>query len=209
MYTEHELRTVRRSFGHPSIRAAENLFKRAERDGCPDTETRNCISKIQADSKVCLETATPPSRFKLTIGMDELRFNKRVQVDTMFLENLPVLHLVDKSTPFTAESILKDQSAAEICRTMQRVWNFIHLGPPDILWVDQGSSYVSEEFIAYLDSSEVVLLETAVECPGTIVVVERYHSPLRLRSKDCGRICLRMRMIVSACRWLFMLWTAR
>lgn len=49
MYTERELRTIHRPFGHPSIRATINSLKRADEEGRLDLDTQRCIEKIQAN----------------------------------------------------------------------------------------------------------------------------------------------------------------
>lgn len=123
--------------------------------------------------------AASPQRFKLTVGMEDLRFNYSVQVDTMFLHGLPVFHMVDAATHFCAASFLRTQATSYIWKKIQIICTLVYLGPPDYLNVDQGSSYVSKEMISNLEESGTKLKEAPVENPGTIGVFERYYAPLR------------------------------
>lgn len=179
LYTETQLRRIHRSFGHPSVRAMGNLLKRASDDNRLDNETRKAIQAISDDYKICLRTASPPRRFKLTLGTEDLRFNNVVQIGTMLIENRPVLHMVGEATHFFGAAFLRNQSTAEIWATNQRIWSLLYLGPPDFLTVDQGSAYVSVEMRRNLAAVGVVLREAPVESPEPIEVVERYHAPLR------------------------------
>lgn len=59
------------------------------------------------------------------------------------------------------------------------MWILSYLGPPDLITVDQGSSYVSKEMRSKCEASGIRLLEAPIENPGSIGMVERYHAPLR------------------------------
>lgn len=53
------------------------------------------------------------------------------------------------------------------------------MGPPQHLSVDQGSAYVSDKMKRILIARYITMVESPIETPGTIGIVERYHSPLR------------------------------
>lgn len=178
LYTEGELRKIHKVFGHPSVTAASGLIKRAL-GGNLDTKTRRIIEIISDECHICKRNAQAPRRFKMTVGTDDLSFNHNIQVDTMFLNNRPVIHMVDLATHFCAAGFLKNQSAKEVWKSIQRLWNWVYLGPPDHITVDQGSNYTSKEFRGCIESSGVKLEEAPIENPGSIGTVERYHAPLR------------------------------
>lgn len=97
LYTEDELRTIHRTFGHPSITTTEKLLKRAQEKSL-DNETRSNIRRLAEDCSTCKKYAPKPRRFRLTVGTKDMRFNHAVQIDTMFLNGRPVCHLVDEAT---------------------------------------------------------------------------------------------------------------
>ena len=75
------------------------------------------------------------------------------------------------------------------------------MGPPDYFRVDQGSSFVSKEFLDSADADGISVLQAPVESPVTMSHVERYHAPLRaayikisadLPRKESDRDCLQM-----------------
>lgn len=83
----------------------------------------------------------------------------------MFINNRPVIHLVDEDTHFSLAAFLKSQSASEIWKAILRLWVHAYMGPPDHLAVDQGSAYVSREMKAALKSSGVKIEEDPIENP--------------------------------------------
>lgn len=88
--------------------------------------------------------------------------------------------MVDMATHFTpAACFRRSQSAVEIWAAIQSIFPPLHLGPADNLTVDQGASDISREMRSNLEVDGVTLHEAAIEHPGAIGTVERYHAPLR------------------------------
>ena len=143
LYTEDDLRKIHRGFGHPSVKATYHLLRRANPDTLPP-QTMKALTKISTDCKTCLKYAQAPRRFRLTIGAETLRFNHRVAIDTMFINNKPILHMVDEATHFSAACFLRNQSTREIWNNIRKLWILTYMGPPDFLIVDQGTAYVSK-----------------------------------------------------------------
>lgn len=107
--TKQELQTVHRTFIPPSVRLLERLLKRADRSSL-DKETISALKKIEEDYILCGKIDSYLRRFKLTVRSEELRFNHRVQVDTMFIKCRPVIHMVDETRRFGAVAFLRNQS---------------------------------------------------------------------------------------------------
>lgn len=105
LYTASELRNIHRVFGHLSVRATTNLIKKAQGKGL-SKDTQRILQSISEECTVCKYEDRKPRRFKLTVGIEGLRFNHQVQIDTIFLEGKPVLHMVDEATHFFAAEFL-------------------------------------------------------------------------------------------------------
>lgn len=120
LYTEKELSTIYRSFGHAAIRATEGLLRR-EKGGLLDHTTRQTIEQILKDCRSCNVHATDPHRFKTTVGASDLRLNPTVQVDTMFLNDNPILHMVDVAIDFCTTAFHCTKSAKDIWSSVQRM----------------------------------------------------------------------------------------
>ena len=178
LYTEKELKRLHRVFGHPSVVALQNLLKRANPDEF-GPELRQALEEISSACGTCATYASKPRRFKITIGIDDLRFNHVLAVDVMYIRNKPILHVVDEATHYAAATFLRSMSAEDTWKALLRCWIRTYLGPPDHLRVDQGSNFISKHFLASADAEGIKVLEAPIESPSTMSHVERYHKPLR------------------------------
>lgn len=142
MFTETELLSIHRTFGHPSVKATTSLLKRAEGVNL-DTKTRRAIQKISAVCKTCQNHAPVPRIFKLTVGISGLRFNHSVQMDTLLIHSKPALHMEDVATHFSAATFLRSQSTRDIWKAVLMNCVYVYAGPPDAIIVDQRSAYIS------------------------------------------------------------------
>lgn len=134
---------------------------------------------ISDNCQICAARASAPRRFKLTVGVEELKLSHEAQVDTIFTENRPVCHMVDLSTQFRAAQFLRSMYKNGIWRSIQQMWIYVCLGPPDFLLVDQGTGFISKEMRSNCSTENIFLCEAPVGTPGSIGTVKRYQAPLR------------------------------
>lgn len=179
LFSESELFQLHRSFGHPSVTALYKLLRRARYNEVNE-KIRRSIKEIVKRCKVCEAYSSKPKRFKLTVGSEEARFNHMVAVDIMYINKDPVLHVIDEATHFMSACWLRKVSSKEVWNGLLRCWSNTYLGPPDFLRIDQGSQFVSSEFKSTADTARIQILETPIECPGSMSHIERYHGPLRV-----------------------------
>lgn len=150
LYTEADLRRIHSGFGHPSVKSTENILRRAA-TGHLYKNVMSMMNKIHDSCTTCKKHSPKPRRFKLTLGTEEIRFNHRVFVDTMFITNIPVINLVAEGTHFSAVSLLRSQSAADTWKAILQLWLHTYLGPPDFLSVNEVSAYVSRYMKAAME----------------------------------------------------------
>lgn len=92
-YTERELCPINRSFGQPSVKATEDLLRRAK-GADMDRETRGAVRKRGVGCFIFKTHAPMPRRLKQTVGKSDLLVNHIVQAHTMFIHSGPVLYMV-------------------------------------------------------------------------------------------------------------------
>lgn len=78
----------------------------------------DALENVKDGCKICQKSSTIHRRFKLTVGTRDLKFNCRVQVDTTFIQERPLLQMVDEVTLFCAASFIREQST-------KKIWNQI------------------------------------------------------------------------------------
>lgn len=60
-----------------------------------------------------------------------------------------------------------------------KCWSRAHLGPPEYLGIDQGSQFISTEFLSDAESEGIQVLQAPIESLITMSHVERCHGPVR------------------------------
>lgn len=173
--TDVELRRLHRRFGHPSV---ERLYKLLYNAGHEvERETLNQLAKF---CHFCQKFGKSPGRFRFTLReQDDVNFNFNIIVDVMYINNSPVLHIVDEATRFQAGRWLQDISAKHTWDILRMCWIDTYLGPPDQITHDAGKNFISKEFKHYATTMGIQTKGVPVEAHNSVGIVERYHGPLR------------------------------
>lgn len=109
LYTDQELRTLHRTFGHPSVRALQNLLEWASGSKIEKNIVQT-LEKMKEDCMVCMKTSAAPRKLRVTFSTSELRFSHLVQVRTKVILGRPVVLMVKEATRFCAASFLRTKS---------------------------------------------------------------------------------------------------
>lgn len=173
--TETELRRLHRRFGHPS---ASRLRILLERSGHDDGLNKAALERLTRYCSFCQKHGRSPGRFKFTLTEDS-EFNYSIIVDIMYIDNSPILHIVDESTRFQAARWLTNITAKHTWETLRMCWIDVYIGPPDYIHHDAGKNFVSREFRQLASSMGTTTRSVPVEAHWSIGIVERYHAILR------------------------------
>lgn len=174
--TEGELKRLHRRFCHPS---SSRLLRTLERAGYDDPQHRHLLEKIERFCHFCQKYARSPGRFKFRLQDSEGRFNHTIYVDVMYLNQDPVLHVVDEATRFQAARFLPSMSARDTWDALRACWIDTYVGPPDLCIHDAGKNFIALEF---QQNAQVLAIRTKgvpVEAAQSMGNVERYHTLLR------------------------------
>jgi hypothetical protein len=176
--TKTELRIFYHCFGYPLALCLTWLLEWA---GHNDNSHHQLLENITKFCSKCQKYAGTPLCFKFTLCDNEnLDFNHLVYIDIMYINGLPLLHVVDEATRFQAARWL-DNGISAVCvwEALWMSWIDTYLGPPDSVTHDSGTSFAAEEFQQYANSLTIVTKEVPVEAANTMGLVKCYHKPLR------------------------------
>ena len=176
-FTRSQLVKLHRQFFHPSAQKLFNVMKRARPEEATP-QTLKTLKDISARCDPCQRIQHAPTRFRVTLGADELRFNERIMMDIMFIDGDAVLHIVDKATRFSAASYLPGNSTKTVWETILKCWASIYTGLPNRILTDRGSQF-KDKFIDLARKSDVDVISTGIEAHASLGLCERYHEPLR------------------------------
>jgi hypothetical protein len=169
-----ELSRLHRRFGHPSIERLHALLERAGHD-----VEKKAIEKLTKFCALCQKHGKSPGRFKFKLPDDSIDFNHSIYVDIMYIDNMPILHIIDEATRFSAARFLRDVSAKHTWETLRLYWIDVYLGPPDCIIHDAGKNFTSKEFRQHASSLAVTTKSVPVEAHWSVGLVERAHATLR------------------------------
>ena len=108
-FTFAELKKLHRSFVHPSAEKLFQLIRRAQPANA-DTNTKRTIQEISDRCGTCQMFGKKPLSFKVSANIpnagDQLTFNRQVDLDVLWIQGRPVLHIVDHETHFSSACFL-------------------------------------------------------------------------------------------------------
>lgn len=99
LFNRHELRKLHLHFFHPTPTQICELIRRA-RPADENGETLNLLKEITSSCEQCQEYHSGPMRFRVALPPDSITFNADVAMDLVWLDNKPVIHIVDLQTRF-------------------------------------------------------------------------------------------------------------
>lgn len=173
LLTDTELRQLHRRFGHPSAARLRLLLERSGHEINKPT-----LDKLTKYCSYCQKHGKSPGRFKFTLR-DDVNFNFTIFVDIMYIDNSPILHVVDEATRYQAAKWLQNISSKHTWDVLRLCWIDCYLGPPDFIRHDAGKNFVSREFKQFASSMAITTRSVPVEAHWSIGIVERYHAVLR------------------------------
>lgn len=97
----------------------------------------------------------------------------------MYIDNNPVLHVIDEATSFQAARWLSNMSAAHTWDMLRLCWIDMYIGPPDVIVHDAGTNFDSAEFRQNASGMTIQVKCIPVEAPQYVGLIERYHGPFR------------------------------
>src|SRR6266516_5858974 len=107
--------------------------------------SQSVIERITDFCHHCQKHGKSPGRFKFTLRED-LNFNSSIIIDMMYIDNNPVLHIVDEATRFQAARWLKTITSSHVWDCLRSCWIDTYIGPPDVIVHDAGKTFISKEF---------------------------------------------------------------
>jgi hypothetical protein len=99
-----------------------------------------------------------------------------VIVDVMYIDQKPVLHVVDDATSFQAARFLTDMKATTTWDTLWAMWINMYVGPLDLIATDASKNFIGKEFVNNATLLSIEVKEVLVEAHNSIGKVERYYA---------------------------------
>jgi hypothetical protein len=138
-----------------------------------------------------------PRRFVVSASMTDEEhdfcFGRQVDMDLLWIQARPVLHVVDHDTGFKAAYFVTGETTVLIWEAVLSCWSLIYDGMPKALPVDQGPYFVSQRWKSLCNENNFQLKFVPIQSHNSIGVVESRHTCCVGPSTSCvttSRNCL-------------------
>ena len=177
LFSREQLTNLQLHFMHPSTDKLYDLLKKAH----PNTMSKHAkdvLSDISRSCHACQIYSTKPITFQVRFP-DEVVFNKEIRIDLFFLDQAPVLSIVDVGTNFATGRFLHREDTATIWNTFLYSWVCMYAGFPFSMLTDQGSVFMSKEWEEKCKNALITLRHTGTESHNSLGFGETYHALIR------------------------------
>lgn len=137
------------------------------------------LEKLAYECDIFQRNMASSNRFRVSLPLGDIVFNRLVCMDLMNLSGKIVLHMIDRDTKFSVAEFMRNGSAEETWNMYMRSWVTAFVGYSDEIHGDQGPQFRSKEFKSYAKMADVKLTLSGVESHNSLGVRERYHDYLR------------------------------
>lgn len=136
-------------FLYQSAEKSLNLIGKAHPEhGTP--EARKVLRDISRSCEPCERIRPASTRFRVYFGTKKVRFNERILMDVMYIDDALVLRIVDEATHFS-EAFLPDCiSTKAIAKALLRCWGTIYTTIPNRIRTDRSGKSIRGKCYVHL-----------------------------------------------------------
>lgn len=127
-----------------------------------------------------------------------MRFNRQVQVDTVYIRGQADLRMADEEKHCCATFFLRSLPNKKVWNRFQRLLSFVYFGRLDYFVVEQGSVYSGREMKESAESCGFSLGKALIESLNASGTVERLSAVWRLAYERSGLNPIEIRVTVIA-----------
>lgn len=182
-FSTRELKKLHRHLRHPSPTRMFSLLQSASAADLP-VETLAMIRMMVDRCEQCNTIRNREVQFSHRLK-GKIIFNRKLQIDLLYLDGRPVLHVVDTDTGFGNAGFIGGASAAKVptasmvWQTFLQQWVHVYTGHPDVVQHDRGTNLDCQEFRFLCATHGIETRVCGVESHHGNGQVERAHHPLR------------------------------
>ena len=162
------------SFSHPSAHKLKALVNSSGH--YKDKELIKEIENISKNCTICKEFRRPPRRPVVGLPL-ATNFNECLQLDLKFIENKPILHMIDHATRLSSCTLLNSKSAEEVFKGLMTFWLALY-GSPQKMMSDNGGEFSNHLIRELSEKFDITVHTTAAESPWANGLTERHNRTL-------------------------------
>ena len=168
---ESKISKLHKQFAHPS---SDKLIELIRNSGISDKKIEDMVTTISDNCDICARFKRPPLRPVVAMPLAS-EFNEVVAMDLKFIDQVPILHMIDHATRYSMSVRLPNKKAITIIEGILNHWIRIFGAPSKYFLSDNGGEFVNNELRELADKFNFRIETTAAESCWSNGLVERHH----------------------------------
>lgn len=116
-------------------------------------------------------------QFRVLLGSRNLHFNEERYMNTIFINHVPVILVVDAANKFRFTQLVVDASTNSVCATVIEYWESVYTGLFHRIWLKRGSC-LGDNFSSVAKGAHIDLARFWIEAISSLEIRKRYHQQL-------------------------------
>lgn len=144
-------------FGDTSDDVLRKLLQKPQ----PNIPLNSRVQSILRDiSRICTPNhkwAAKPARFRVSIPVEDIKFNHELEVGKMWIDRPAVLLITDREARYSLAEFIVNQSSEHIWNLVYNSWITVFNGLSQITSHDQGVQFIASYFQTFCSQLEITL----------------------------------------------------
>ena len=167
-----KIEKLHKQFAHPT---AEKLKELIRNSGVVDKKIFKIVDAVTDKCDTCKRFKRPPLRPVVSMPLAS-EFNEVVALDIKFIDQVPILHMIDHATRYSMSCRIRNKRAETIVEAVMNHWIRIFGSPSQYFLSDNGGEFVNSEVRELCAKFNLKLETTGAEASWSNGLVERHHA---------------------------------
>ena len=171
---EKKIHKLHKQFAHPKAQKLKELIRNS---GVSDKKIEEIVDNVSNNCDTCKRFRRPPLRPVVNFPLAS-EFNEVVALDIKFIDQQPILHLIDHATRYSMACRLRNKRAETVVENTLNLWIRVFGSPSKYFITDNGGEFVNDELRELCEKFNFELNTTGAEASWSNGLVERHHAML-------------------------------
>ena len=168
---QSKISKLHKQFAHPN---PDKLIDLIRNSGITDKKIEDTVKAISNNCDICARFKRPPLRPVVAMPLAS-EFNEVVAMDLKFINQIPILHMIDHATRYSMSLRIPNKKAMTVVEGIMNYWIRIFGAPSKYFLTDNGGEFVNQELWELADKFNFRIETTAAESCWSNGLVERHH----------------------------------
>lgn len=129
----------------PNTNKLFNLLRRAYPNSTISS-VKKVFPEIEISCEECRERSPSPLQSEAVIPSENILFNHKIAMDLMWIEGIPIIHIIDTHNGFQNAAVLRGKNSNDIWKCTVECWTYIYRRYPNRIRLDREFVFAARAF---------------------------------------------------------------